>query len=82
MTAREMAEWAAFERVTGPIDPRERLDAAAARAAWVVARALGVRDLRLEDLLPRWEGEPAQSPEEMIAVVRQIQSRQGRGRGG
>lgn len=79
ITARELAEWAAFEQVTGPIDPRDRLDLAAARIAWVVAQALGVRGLRLEDLLPRWGEEAAQTPEEMIAIVRGIQRRQ-RGR--
>jgi len=40
-----------------------------------VAQALGARGLRLEDLLPRWGEEAAQTPEEMIAVVRELQRR-------
>lgn len=53
---------------------RERVDQAAARAAFVVARALGAK-VAFEDLLPRWE-QRAQTPEEMIAVMRGIQRRQ------
>lgn len=76
----ELQEWAAFEAVTGPVDIRERIDAAVARAAYVIARTLGAK-VRMEDLLPRW-GEPgAQTVEEQIAVVRSIQGRLHRGDG-
>ena len=72
MSAREFAEWAAFERVCGPVLIHERVDIAAAH---IMASILG---RSAESLMPSWDTRPRkerppQSAEEMIAVVRSIQ---------
>ncbi|MFO7340642.1 MAG: hypothetical protein C0P65_012555, partial [Lysobacteraceae bacterium] len=57
LSARELAEWAAYEAVFGPIGP-QRLDALAALISYYVVSALGTgkggRKPRLQDFLPRW----------------------------
>jgi hypothetical protein len=75
ITARELAEWAAFERVFGPITVQERVDAAAGIAGWAAMAAAGVKDKNPRDFMPDWAragtGEsPKQPPEEMIAIMR------------
>jgi len=72
MSAREFAEWAAFERVCGPVLIHERVDIAAAH---IMASILG---RSAESLMPSWDTgppkeRPQQSPEDMIAVVRSVQ---------
>ncbi|MEV4093784.1 hypothetical protein AB0J31_16165 [Streptosporangium saharense] len=49
----------AFERFTGPIDPRERLDAAAALIAERITNSLtqtkGGKAPEVADFIPRWD---------------------------
>lgn len=56
LSARELAEWAAFEAVFGPIGP-QRDDALAALISYYVVSALSTgkgRRPRVSDFLPRW----------------------------
>jgi hypothetical protein len=55
MTARELTEWAAWEGVNGPVLVHERVEAAGAILATVVARTAGNRRARPRDFLPRWD---------------------------
>ena len=44
---------------------------------WTIARAMGgAKDSTPADFMPRWGGEIAQSPEEMIAIVRSFQKKE------
>jgi hypothetical protein len=57
LPARELAEWAAFERVEGPF-LHQRLDYATAMICYVLAsvNSDGKRRYRVEDFLPQWDG--------------------------
>jgi hypothetical protein len=57
MTARELTDWIAFERVFGPITVHERLDVLLARVAYAVVAAAGGK-ARPEDFMPRWDQAP------------------------
>jgi len=77
MSARELAEWAAFERVCGPVLIHDRIDIAAAH---IMASIFGDgRQPRSpEPFMPSWDTgppkeRPQQSTEDMIAVVRSVQ---------
>lgn len=74
MTARELFEWSAFERVFGPVTVQERVDVAGAMGAYATAAAAGAKDVRPDDFLPDWsralQPKRQQTPEEMMAVVR------------
>jgi hypothetical protein len=65
ISARDLMEWAAFERVQGPILIHDRIDAAFAR----LSASLSGTSQPAEDFLPRWDTtEEPQSPQQMIAV--------------
>ena len=75
MSARELAEWAAFERVCGPVLIHERIDVAAAH---IMASIFGQHPRAAEAFMPSWDvGPPKERPQqsagEMIAVVRSVQ---------
>lgn len=53
MSGRELTEWAAYERVAGPLGA-ERLDALAALSSFYALRAAGAKKVKLKDLMPRW----------------------------
>lgn len=75
MSSRQLARWAAFERVWGPITVQERVDLAMAVGAWASLRAAGAQDISPLDFLPDYDTSAppkAQSPEDMIAVFRGI----------
>jgi len=77
MSAREFTEWAAFERVCGPVLIHERVDIAAAH---IMASTLGGAPA---DFMPSWSAgppkeRPQQSAEEMIGVVRSVQRKKGK----
>lgn len=76
MSALELSEWAGFERVFGPILIHERIDAAAALIAAVVANASGGKrrgkPFQLKDFLPEWDRgarRQQQSPEELRLIL-------------
>jgi len=54
-TSRELTEWMAYERVTGPLDTRLRGDIAAGIIAATVSNANGgKKKLKPADFLPTW----------------------------
>lgn len=53
MSGREVTEWAAYERVAGPLGA-ERLDALAGLVSFYVLRAAGAKKVRLSDVMPQW----------------------------
>jgi hypothetical protein len=65
-------EWAAFERVEGPLLLGERIDAAAALVAYVTAASHGTkiegRPARFRDFLFTWDGKPP-SEEQSAAML-------------
>jgi len=71
ITAKELGEWEAFERVAGPILVAERLEVSLAIIAKLLADVYGKPGIqhKLADFIPEWDrahqGE-GQSPEEMI----------------
>ena len=70
---REVVQYTAFERVFGPLTVQERVDVAGAFAAWAALSAAGSK-APLSDFIPRWgRGSAAQTPEEMIGVMRSLQ---------
>jgi hypothetical protein len=66
---RQLAEWAAFERVEGPILLHQRLDFAGALISFVVARTAGAKRARLEDFVPKWDRRPVQQDAEDLRLV-------------
>ena len=76
VSGREFAEWLAFERLYGPIDPGRRMDLAAALVASVLANIHRDPKRRrqpytVEDFLPQYD-RPAprrQTPEETVELV-------------
>lgn len=70
MSAAEVAEWIAYERVNGPMLAHERLEVMFAALCSLLARANG-HDTSPEDFLPFRE-KPAQTPEAMIATLESI----------
>ena len=56
MTAREMMEWNAYERVFGSILPHERIDAGFAQVSYMLAQAFGDpgRRYAVRDFMPPW----------------------------
>lgn len=57
MTAAELTEWAAFERVHGPVLVHDRVDALSARLCYVVALAAGAK-VKPKDFEVRWDQAP------------------------
>ena len=71
MSARQLGEWAAFERVAGPISLHRRIDFAAALIGLVVARVGGAKNVELHQFLLKWGGEGGgQSDDEMLDVLK------------
>ncbi len=66
-------EWSAFERVFGPIVLHERIEVSNAFVAMTIAAANGGRDLKLEQFVPLWDGEPqGQTPDDIVAVLNKM----------
>lgn len=54
-SSRELSEWMAYEKLTGPLDSRLRGDISAAIVASTVANANGSKKkLKPSDFVPRW----------------------------
>jgi hypothetical protein len=54
-SSRELTEWMAFERVTGPLDSRHRADINAGIVAATVANANGAKaTAKPSDFMPEW----------------------------
>jgi hypothetical protein len=68
MSADELTEWQAYEKVTGPLGA-ERLDVLATLVAYYVVTALGAKNARLDRMLPQWERKPDQSWQSMKLIV-------------
>jgi hypothetical protein len=63
MSSRELTEWMAYERITGPLDPRLRADLSAGIIAATIANANGSK-LKAKDFIPEWFKRP-KTPEEI-----------------
>lgn len=73
--SRELAEWMAYEQVTGPLGP-ERADIHAGIIAAAIHNAnTGKRGRKAKprDFIPRWD-RAAQTWEEQLAVIRRVNS--------
>lgn len=70
ISSAELAEWAAYERVAGPVGPvRGDLHAATVAATTANAgRGKKGRKARVRDFMPNW-GRPAQTPEGVWAAI-------------
>lgn len=72
ISSRELSEWAAYERITGPLGA-DRGDVQAAIIAATVAntaRSKG-RVLQPKDFVPKWDRPKAMTPEEMWQAAMQ-----------
>ncbi|MFE9381774.1 hypothetical protein ACFYMO_00835 [Streptomyces sp. NPDC007025] len=68
-SSRELTEWQAYERVTGPLDIRARLDISAGVVAATVANSAGAKKkAKPSDFIPTWF-KRKRSPEEIWADV-------------
>jgi hypothetical protein len=75
MSARELAEWIAFEKVFGPLTVQERIDGMAAEVTWAALTAGGHKS-KIDDWIPNWSGaKPEQDPDLMIGFMRGLQRR-------
>jgi hypothetical protein len=77
-TSSELAEWMAYERISGPFGP-ERHDQLMAILAATISnanRAKG-RKAKPEDFLPKWDQGATQSWEDMLAAVKTYNHRIG-----
>ncbi|MCI3271027.1 phage tail assembly protein T [Streptomyces cylindrosporus] len=64
-SSRELTEWMAYEKVTGPLDSRLRTDISAGIVAATVANSQGSkRKLQPSDFIPKWF-KRRKSPEEI-----------------
>ncbi|MFD3573844.1 hypothetical protein [Streptomyces sp. NPDC058644] len=55
MSSRELTEWMAYERITGPLDARLRGDISAAIVAATVANSQGAKKkAKPSDFIPTW----------------------------
>lgn len=78
ISARELQEWAAFERVSGPILLHERIEISNAFVAMTIASAMGDgRKLTLQDFIPRWdeEDQPEQGPDQIVSYLRELEAK-------
>ncbi|WP_431888730.1 phage tail assembly protein T [Nocardiopsis alba] len=64
----ELTEWAAYEKVTGPLGP-ERADIHAGIIAATIANANSKKKHKPADFIPRWD-KREQSWQEQLAAVR------------
>lgn len=69
VSSRELTEWMAYERLTGPLDSRLRGDISAGVIAATVANSAGAKSTaRPADFLPTWYERP-KTPEEIWQEV-------------
>jgi hypothetical protein len=61
-------EWAAFEQVSGPILPQERIDVAAATIAYITAISHGAKKVRFKDFLFQWDHKPMSEDQAAAAL--------------
>lgn len=56
LSSADLTEWAAFERVYGPLLVHERIDMGFAHVCWMLARLLGdgKRQWEVRDFMPSW----------------------------
>lgn len=71
MSSLEFAEWMAYERVTGPVGA-ERLDILHAVQMALTHNQWAKKPKKPKDFLPEWDQRPAQTPEEMLAMLRAV----------
>lgn len=76
MSSREVSEWMAYEKVTGPLGP-ERQDHLSALSAYYIASALGVKKLRVDKLLPKWDRSSGMKWQDFKAYAEAITRQQG-----
>jgi hypothetical protein len=79
MTSSELVEWAAYERLYGPLG-QERDDHLAALVATTIANAMRGkkgRRMRLKDFMPAWGGKEKQTGKDQLAVLRGMVHRMG-----
>jgi hypothetical protein len=72
VTSREITEWMAYERVTGPLGP-ERMDSLVAMLTATVAntaRGKGTRAATPKDFMPKWDRGARQDWREMLSAVK------------
>lgn len=69
--SRELAEWMAYERITGPLGGRRGDVQAAIIAATVANSQRKGRPLQPKDFIPKWDKPAAMTPEEMWAAAMQ-----------
>ena len=71
ISARELSEWAAFEKIYGPILIHERVDIAGALVAAILANINSKRKYEISDFLPKWTGatRKAQTADEVMALL-------------
>lgn len=54
MSSREISEWMAYEKITGPLDVRQRMDISAGIIAATVHNANSKKRAKVAAFLPRW----------------------------
>lgn len=53
-SSRELTEWLAYEKVSGPLDVRYRMDVSAGVVAATVHNANAKKKAKITDFMPRW----------------------------
>jgi len=73
MSSAELTDWAAYERVYGPILVHDRIDVGFAQLQWLVARlwTKTKRKLTIRDFMPRWYQDLFQKGERKPEAVQQ-----------
>ncbi|MEX1037858.1 MAG: hypothetical protein WDZ96_03265 [Acidimicrobiia bacterium] len=71
MSSLEFAEWMAYEKVTGPFGG-ERMDVLHAVQMALIHNQWAKKPRKPKDFLPEWDRKKAQTPEEMLAMLRAI----------
>jgi hypothetical protein len=71
MSSAEITEWQAYEQVTGPLGA-ERFDALFGLSSFYALKAAGVKKVKLEDVMPRWDRPKPQSWRSMQAVAKAL----------
>lgn len=80
ITAQELLEWQAFERLFGPLTVQERVDVAGGLASWGALTAAGAKVNPME-LIPNWQRKAGDGEDDgmdddvMIAVMRELQAK-------
>lgn len=71
-SSHELSEWAAYERITGPLGPARADLHAAIIAATVANSAGGKRKSAPKDFIPKWDKGAQATPEELFQKAMQI----------